>query len=83
MFTTQEHTWLHFRGRHSFESETRTERDYKKEKSLVSICEIGAPRGNFNSCQMFRENANGKTSMSTDVSLGACLKVCAESLAVG
>lgn len=29
---------------------------------MVSICEIGAPGGNFNSCQMFRENASGKVS---------------------
>lgn len=42
------------------------ERKYKKEKSLVSICEIGSPGGNFNSCQMFRENAERKFSTFAD-----------------
>ena len=56
-----------FTGNHSSRvCDWERERDCKKEKSLVLICEIGSPGGNFNSCQMFKENAQGKFSTFAD-----------------
>lgn len=60
------------------------ERDCKKEKSLVLICEIGSPGGNFNSCQMFKENAQGKLSTFADAFRGAPTpRLCAKEIVQG
>lgn len=67
MFTTALPAQAALFQRKSFLSNQRhRERPYKKEKSLVSICEIGSPGGNFNSCQMFRESAKEKFSTFAD-----------------
>lgn len=58
------------------------ERDYKKEKRLVLICEAGAPGGNFNSCQMFRENAKGKLATFAHAFTALQLRVSVQSLSL-